>query len=120
VFDEAHIYLNDTGTDVNESIQALYAALEYLSTIKIPVVVETATMKSDLIAKIAKSIESEDRRVKILYVGSSQRDQLINKFDENSIEFIKDDDFVGEQSFKWFTKLEEENRVFETVREYCS
>lgn len=120
VFDEAHIYLNDTGTDVNESIQALYAALEYLSTIKIPVVVETATMKSDLIAKIAKSIESEDRRVKILYVGSSQRDQLINKFDENSIEFIKDDDFVGEQSFKWFTKLEEENRVFEIVREYCS
>lgn len=118
VFDEAHFYLSDSSGDSSESLQALYAALDYLSHVRVPIMIETATMRSDYVYSIVNLLEGKKYKVKVVYVGSAQMNELQDKLGFK-LEIIKDPDFSNEHSFNWITKLVDEKQAIQTAVEIC-
>lgn len=118
VFDEAHSYLGGEEGCGDESIKALQAAVKFLSLIKVPLVVETATMSSNLIATIVEMMKSGDRDVKVIYVGSAQRDQL--SILGGAVKYVDDVEFSQSNSFNWITEIVSESKAFEKAIETCN
>lgn len=118
VFDEAHFYLSDSFGDGSESVQALHAALDYLSHVRVPIVIETATMRSDYIYNIINLLEGREYRVKVVYVGSAQVNELQNKLG-SKLEIVKDPDFSNEHSLNWVTKLVDDKQAVQIAVEIC-
>lgn len=118
VFDEAHSYLGDEEGLEDESIKALQVAVEFLSLVKVPVVVETATMSSELISTIVNLLKTGGKDAKVVYVGSAQKDQLSRL--GRVVEYINDEEFTQSQSFNWVTKIVKEQEAFEKTVEICN
>lgn len=121
IFDEAHFYLDDSHSCNGEceSTRALIAALEYLSYLRIPLVIMTATMKSDLIYEIAELMSRNQRGVKVIYVGSVQIQELRSKLQDLVLE-VKDRYFTEKESFEWKTVIIKESDAFDKASELCS
>ncbi|MEM1696190.1 MAG: CRISPR-associated helicase Cas3' [Nanopusillaceae archaeon] len=117
VFDEAHSYL-DEASESSESVEALQVALDYLSYIGVPIVVETATMKSDLILEIVNFLGRGGKRVKVIYVGNAQLDELRNKLG-NIVDPVSDATFSDENSFIWETEIVDNSRALEIAWKEC-
>lgn len=114
VFDEAHVYLGDY--DESVSINAVAAATKFLHEAEAPVLIETATMHSSLVAEISKSILGGS---KVLYVGCEN--VQVKKLRERGVEVevVRDDDFSSRNTFKWHTVLTSGDKLINVVREYC-
>ncbi|MEM4592934.1 MAG: CRISPR-associated helicase Cas3' [Sulfolobales archaeon] len=117
VFDEAHSYL-DEASESSESVEALRAALDYLSYIRVPIIVETATMKSDLIQEVVSILEREGKLVKVIYVGDAQRNELEKKLGSRVV-FVPDHAFSYENSFTWETEIVDNTRALEIAGKEC-
>ncbi|MEM4562072.1 MAG: CRISPR-associated helicase Cas3' [Desulfurococcaceae archaeon] len=121
VFDEAHSYLNDVSESpeqVSDSVEALRAALDYLSYIGVPIVVETATMKSGLVQEVVNVLEGGGKPVKVIYVGDAQQSELKNKLGSR-VHFEPDDSFFIENSFTWETEIVDNARALEIAKKEC-
>lgn len=114
VFDEAHVYTGSAKED--NSVVFVRAAVKYLADIKIPMVVETATMNS----KLALELYELMKKPVLIYVGSSDA-QLGNlKHLGSDLIIVKDDNFENTYyEVKWETRLIEEAMVKKLARDLC-
>lgn len=120
VFDEAHFYLDETFVKDYESIYALYAALNYLSRMGVPVVVETATMKSTLVSNIVKLLENGGRATKVVYVGgNNEQTDVLKRILGEKLVVVEDNLFSETHSFNWRTEIIGENNLLEKVQSLC-
>ncbi|MEM4453028.1 MAG: CRISPR-associated helicase Cas3', partial [Thermosphaera sp.] len=121
VFDEAHSYLSEV-SESSESVKALRAAIDHLTYIGVPIVVETATMRSDLIEEVVNTLERGGKPVKVIYVGDAQQNVLINKFrnrDGVNLNFVHDPEFLNDNSFEWKTKLVDNSQALKIAVKEC-
>jgi CRISPR-associated endonuclease/helicase Cas3 len=129
VFDEAHMYLGAesiTGKeDERESLEFIMAALEYLSSIDVPIIVETATMHSSIASKVT-SILARGRETTIIYVGDQNTQvknilKLLSNYPGKvKVEVVYDPDFYEKHSFDWKTKFVQEDDALRMVQEVCN
>jgi CRISPR-associated endonuclease/helicase Cas3 len=128
VFDEAHVYLGAevaTGEeDERESLEFVLAALVYLARAKIPVIVETATMHSSVIARVAELLSRANRGVDIVYVGERnlQVEGILRRLERTpsiSVEVVEDREFYERNAIEWTTKLIDEENALRVAIELC-
>jgi CRISPR-associated endonuclease/helicase Cas3 len=128
VFDEAHVYLGAevaTGEeDEKESLEFVLAALAYLSQAKVPVIVETATMHSSVIARVVEMLNRANRGVDIIYVGGGnlQVEGILRHLGEmpsTSVEVVEDKEFYERSAIEWTTKLVGEEEALRVASELC-
>jgi len=133
VFDEAHIYL---GTDLKaedeverESLEFVVAALTSLAKLNVPVIVETATMHSDVIADIVRVMSASYRDLELIYVGGKgiQAQSIERRLQDLGagsskvkLNIVEDEEFYDEHSIKWITKLVDEELALKHARELCN
>lgn len=94
VFDEAHVYTGNS--DESNSVMFVRAAIDYLSEMGVPIVVETATMHSSLIQELKKMMG--EKTTKIVYVGNAQSLG-------NDVVRVEDKDFESTYSINWRTEI---------------
>jgi len=123
VFDEAHIYLGSELTSGNEdeveTLAFMLAALDFLVQMNIPLVVETATMYSGVIAEVVDTLRRGVKDVIVIYVG---RENLqVKNLREMSIDVVNivDEQFEEEHDFPWKTVLEIDNNALKYAEEIC-
>jgi CRISPR-associated endonuclease/helicase Cas3 len=128
VFDEAHVYLGAevaTGEeDERESLEFVLAALAYLSRAKVPVIVETATMHSSVIARVVEVLNRANRGVDVIYVGGRnlQVEGILRHLGEmpsTSVEVVEDREFYEGNAIEWATKLVGEEEALRAASELC-
>jgi CRISPR-associated endonuclease/helicase Cas3 len=128
VFDEAHVYLGAevaTGEeDEKESLEFVLAALAYLSQAKVPVIVETATMHSSVIARVVEMLNRANRGVDMIYVGGRnlQVEGILRHLGEmpsTSVEVVEDEEFYERNAIEWTTKLVGEEEALRVASELC-
>jgi CRISPR-associated endonuclease/helicase Cas3 len=123
VFDEAHIYLGaelaSGSEDEVETLAFLMAALDFLAQMNIPLVVETATMHSDIIAEITEIIKHSSKDAITIYVGGENLQ--IKKLREKGVNVlsIRDKEFEEEHGFKWRTQLIIRESAIKMIKEIC-
>lgn len=124
VFDEAHVYLGSEliSGDASEleTLAFMLAALDFLIKMNIPLVIETATMHSDVIAEIVDRLKYSERDYSIIYVG--QGNSQINNLEKKTgkkIYTIKDESFEEKHGFKWKTIIDSRDNVFKYIEEVC-
>ncbi len=119
VFDEAHIYTG--GSDERSSVAFVRAALQYLSELGVPIVIETATMHSELVLDLYRLLEGrEGQKPGVIYVGgpNKQLDRLRDKLRDNVIE-VRDHDFENINSIRWRTEIVNETEALELAKNLC-
>lgn len=114
VFDEAHIYLGDL--DENASIASIVAGARFLSKAGVPLIVETATMHSDLVSTLSRNILEGS---KVVYVGCENIQVQKLRARGVDVEVVRDRGFESANSFKWRTELIDDNRIIEVVKQHC-
>jgi CRISPR-associated endonuclease/helicase Cas3 len=128
VFDEAHVYLGAevaTGEeDERESLEFVLAALVYLARAKIPVIVETATMHSSVISRVAEVLSRANRGVDIIYVGERNLQvegilRQLGRTPSTSVEVVEDRGFYERSAIEWTTKLIDEESALRVAIELC-
>lgn len=119
VFDEAHMYTG--GYDERTPVAFVRAALGYLSELGVPVVIETATMHSELVLDLYRLLEKRDgRRPAVIYVGgpNKQLDRLRDRLRGSFVE-VRDEDFENINSIRWRTEIVDEPGALELARNLC-
>ncbi|MEM0297719.1 MAG: CRISPR-associated helicase Cas3', partial [Zestosphaera sp.] len=114
VLDEAHVYLGDIDEDV--SIASVVAASRFLNNAGVPLLVESATMHSDLVSALSNNIL---RGSKIVYVGDENYQVKKLKDKGVSVEVVRDIDFESSNSFNWRTQLISEDKIIGVLQEHC-
>lgn len=125
VFDEAHVYTG--GVDESISISLVHAGISYLSALKTPIIVETATMNSRIIETLAKVIVKSRGeagfRVPVLYVscgGENKQIEKLSKTPSLSLERVNDDEYCRSNDIKWRTELvKSEEKLPEIVAKHA-
>jgi len=137
VFDEAHEYL---GADVEEEeseaggLEFMYAALRFLSEANVPIVVETATMHTEVIKEIVEELLRSSRDVSIVYVGSEAGQgklgvsgqirklrELESSYGGRVRLLVEEDEaFVRRQDINWKTEMLSEDEVLTHVEKLCN
>jgi len=123
VFDEAHIYLGpELASGDEEEVETLafmLAALDFLVQMNMPLVVETATMHSGVIAEIVDMLRRGVKDTVVVYVGGENLQ--VKNLRERGIDVIniRDVQFEEEQDFSWKTVLETGNSALKYAGEVC-
>jgi len=123
VFDEAHIYLGSElaggDEDEAETLSFMLAALDFLIQMNIPLIIETATMHSDVIAEIIDMLRRGVKDTAVIYVG--EENSQIKNLRGKGVDVIttRDELFEEEQDFPWKTTLETHNSVLKYIEEIC-
>lgn len=104
VFDEAHMYLGEV--DESISVQMVYAAITTLSDLGVPVVVETATMNTRLVEKIAERMKVP-RGVQLVYVVCNENSQVAKLKNMRAVELhlVCDEEYEERNLIEWKTSL---------------
>ncbi|MEM4436827.1 MAG: CRISPR-associated helicase Cas3' [Thermosphaera sp.] len=122
VFDEAHVYTG--GVDESISLDIVYAGISFLTYLKIPFIVETATMNTKVIGNLA-SIISKSRggagsRIPVVYVscgGSNPQIQKLSESNSLDVENIVDEDYCRSNNIEWKTSFKTESDALEIAVE---
>ncbi|MEM4592086.1 MAG: CRISPR-associated helicase Cas3' [Sulfolobales archaeon] len=119
VFDEAHVYTG--GVDESISLDIVYAGISFLTYLKIPFIVETATMKTEVIGNLASVISKsrgEESRIPVVYVSCGGSNPQIRKLSGNNsldVKNIVDEDYCRSNNIEWKTSFKTENDALETA-----
>ncbi|MEZ0394283.1 MAG: CRISPR-associated helicase Cas3' [Desulfurococcaceae archaeon] len=118
VFDEAHIYAG--GLDESISLPMVYAAIGHLSSMGVPVVVETATMHTQVIERVSRLLSgSSGKAVPTIYVGCGGANEQIKRLRDLEkrriveLEEVVDDEFCRNNDFAWTTEFIGEGELVE-------
>ena len=122
VFDEAHVYLGRELAEGNggeaEPLAFMFAALNFLLQMNTPIVIESATMHSEVIAKIFQQF-ADDRKVIVIYVGDENL-QVRNLREKGvRVSVVRDNEFEEVHGFPWITRLNTPDEVLKHVEEVC-
>lgn len=115
IFDEAHMYTG--GIDESISLSMVYASLAFLKKVRVPVVVETATMNSKIISELARLL-SQKGSAHVIYVSCDHDNPQIRalKGDRHlELHVVCDEDFKKKNSFSWHMEIVENKN--EKIRE---
>lgn len=127
VFDEAHIYLNEFveekpkyGADIAGLITAI-SSMRALHRLDIPLILETATLKSSVLEYIVKNVFGHN--VPIIYV--CHKDKICPQYlklvkRELYVIRISDDKFEERHGIKWYTEITSENTLPGLIKKHCS
>lgn len=123
VFDEAHVYLEDSA-DGNEaeSLATLVASLRYLTDVGVPLVIETAAIHSKALRALLERTGLAN--TKVLYVTCRQDDLTggqVTELKRRGLEIVRvcDEEFTELNSFNWTTRLIREEDAVKMVEEFC-
>jgi len=131
VFDEAHIYLGAElvggGESEVETLAFMLAALRFLSEMNVPIIIETATMHSDIVMRVIERLRFSKRPTTITYVGSENTQtrnlqkklELEMRHQKLKINVIRDKSFEEKHNFPWITQLETLEAAFKRVENIC-
>ncbi len=123
VFDEAHMYLGYTDKPYIKAL--LLSIIEFLANRGIPIVIETATMKTDFLADIIHEANKYIKKdsMKILYVRSSRKiNPQIKRLKSIGLEVeeIYDKEYTNENNIVWNTELINKESIINKILEYCN
>ncbi len=114
VLDEAHVYLGDTDEDT--SIASVVAASTFLNNAGVPLLIESATMHSDIVSALSNNILGG---AKVVYIGDENNQVKNLRAKGTSVEVVRDRDFESSNSFNWRTQLVSKDKIIEVLQEHC-
>ncbi len=108
IFDESHIYLWESpGSGISGiGFQAVLAAFSLLSQIGVPIVIETATLKSSAIRLLLRSVKNRNIKLEVLKAPSnSELCPYIKSLEQVGAIISVDKDWETEKLVKWKTEI---------------
>jgi len=122
VLDEAHMYLGEGFAP--KTLPFIVATIKTLNKLKVPLVIESATLPSTYIETLVNNLSKNG--VRIIYACSnrhsnSQVDKIRSLVGEDKLTLIDEyEDFSLENNIDWITKIVSREEALNVARDYCN